>query len=122
MFSFAGTVKEYELLVSCFSSTKRCPLAVHTIKDFKFCFDWIVICLPFVKTLNGLAVVDVVASDLGDCFTCACIKQVIQKSAETRIALRINGFIIDLELELNDCPDCYRDYSIKGSEITRKGR
>ena len=112
------------MLVSPFTSTKRCPFAVHTISDLKFCFDWIVICLPFVKTLNGLAVADVAISDLVDFFTCACIKQVMHKSAETRIAFRINGFVIDLELELelNDCPASYRDYSIKGSEITPKGR
>jgi hypothetical protein len=98
MVSFAGTVNEYEVVVRPFSSTKRCPLAVHTISDFKFCFDWIVICLPFVKTLNGLVVAVVAMSDLGDCFTCACIKHVIQKSEETRIAFRIKGFIIEFRI------------------------
>jgi len=35
---------------------------------------------------------------LGNCFTCPCIKQVIQKSAETRIDLRIKGFIIEFRI------------------------
>ena len=95
--------------MSSFSSIKRCPLAVHAMMDLKFCLDWIVIRLPFVKTLKGLAVVDVAISDLGDCFTCPCIKQLMQKSEETRIAFRINGFIIELKLELNNW-----FYSIKG--------
>ena len=94
-FSFEGTVKVYEFVVSSFSSIKRCPLAVHAIMDLKFCFDWIVIRLPFVKILNGFAELLVVISELADCFTCPCIKQVIQKSAETRIAFRINGFLIE---------------------------
>jgi hypothetical protein len=109
MVSFAGTINEYELVLRAFSSTKRCPLAVHTINDLKFCFDCIVICLPFVKTLKGLVVAEVAVSDLGDCFSCPCIKQVVQKSTETRIAFRIKGFIIELELELNNSTDSNRN-------------
>ena len=68
--------------------------------DLKFCLVWIVILFPFVKTLNGFEEARVVIFELGDCFTCPCIKQVMQKSVETRIAFRINGFIIELKLEL----------------------
>ena len=54
-----------------------------------------VICLPFVKTLKGFAEVGELISDLGDFFGCPYIKEVTLKSAQTRIAFRIKGFIIE---------------------------
>lgn len=54
-----------------------------------------VICLPFVKTLNGFAEVGELVSDLADFFGCPCIIEVTLKSAQTRIASRIKGFIIE---------------------------
>jgi len=65
--------------------------------DFKFCFDCMVICLPLVKTIKGLAPDFVSVGSLKG-FACAYMQNYVLINKRTMTAFSMAGLFIEYQI------------------------